>query len=164
MGSDSSVQLRVALVYDLDGCRLPTGVTRHALAQLERLARRPEVGLTLVAGRMREADGLAYWEALGPLPRRELPVPMRHVLRWWRLASWPPVEAWSGPVDWVYCPSEYGVATRCARRAVTSHDVLQNLQGGPKIRDRLARVFGGADLILSVSRFNTERLLAHFPG
>ena len=100
MGSDSSVQLRVALVYDLDGCRLPTGVTRHALAQLERLSRRPEVGLTLVAGRMSEPDGLAYWERLGDLRRRELPVRMRHLLRWWRVAPWPTVETWSGPVDW----------------------------------------------------------------
>src|SRR3954471_18373293 len=165
MASDSSGRLRVALVYDLDGCRLPTGVTRHALAQLERLARRPEVGLTLVAGRMGEPDGLAYWETLGDLPRRELPVRMRHLLRWWRLAAWPPIETWSGPVDWAYCPAEYGLATRRARRAVTSHDVLQNLQGpgAPRMRERLAAIFGPADLILSVSRVNTERLLENFP-
>ena len=29
--------MRVALVCDMDACRSPTGVTRHALAQLERL-------------------------------------------------------------------------------------------------------------------------------
>jgi alpha-1,3-rhamnosyl/mannosyltransferase len=156
--------LRIALVYDLDGCRTPTGVTRHALAQLERLARRPEIALTLVAGRMREPDGLAYWETLGALPRRELPVRMRDLLRWWRLASWPPLELWSGPVDWAYSPAEYGLATRAARRAVTSHDVLQNLEAAPSMHLRLARVFGAADLILSVSRFNTERLLENFPG
>jgi alpha-1,3-rhamnosyl/mannosyltransferase len=154
----------MALVYDLDGCRLPTGVTRHALAQLERLARRPEVALTLIAGRMTEPDGLAYWETLGGLARRELPVAMRQVLRWWRLASWPPLEFWSGPVDWAYSPAEYGLATRRARRAVTSHDLLQNLQASERIRARLARVFGAADLILSVSQFNTERLLESFPG
>src|SRR6185437_16099205 len=91
-GPRSIDALRVALVYDLDGCRLPTGVTRHALAQLERLSRRPEVALTLVAGRMGEPDGLAYWEALGDLRRRELPVAMRHLLRWWRVAPWPTVE------------------------------------------------------------------------
>ncbi len=156
-------EMRMALVYDLDGCRWPTGVTRHALAQLERLARRPEVALTLVAGRMTEPDGLAYWETLGALRRRELPVRMRHLLRWWRLASWPPLELWSGPVDWVYCPAEYGLATRRARRAVTSHDVLQNLEAAPVMRTRLARLFGSADLVLSVSRFNTERLGEHFP-
>jgi alpha-1,3-rhamnosyl/mannosyltransferase len=156
--------LRIALVYDLDACRTPTGVTRHALAQLERLARRPEVALSLVAGRMSEPDGLAYWETLGPLPRRELPVRMRDLLRWWRLAPWPPLELWSGPVDWAYSPAEYGLATRGARRAVTSHDVLQNLEMAPSVRERLARLFGGADLILSVSRFNTERLLENFPA
>jgi alpha-1,3-rhamnosyl/mannosyltransferase len=155
--------MRVALVYDLDGCLWPTGVTRHALAQLEQLARRPGVALTLVAGRITEPDGLAYWETLGALPRRELPVRMRHVLRWWRLASWPSLELWSGPVDWAYSPAEYGLATRHARRAVTSHDVLQNLEASPSVRARLTRVFGSADLIASVSRFNTEQLLEHFP-
>jgi alpha-1,3-rhamnosyl/mannosyltransferase len=161
--SDAAAPVRVALVYDLDGCRWATGVTRHALAQLERLARRPEVALTLVAGRISEPDGLAYWETLGTLRRRELPVGMRHVLRWWRLAAWPPLEWWSGPVDWAYSPAEYGIVTRGARCAVTSHDVLQNLQSGPRLRARLATVFGKADLVLSVSQFNTERLLEHFP-
>src|SRR5438067_1013134 len=97
----------VALVYDMDACRGPTGVTRHALAQLERLARRPEVRLTLVSGRLTEPDALAYWETLGTLPRRELPLRTRNILRYWRLAPWPTVELWTGAVDWVYCPAEY---------------------------------------------------------
>jgi alpha-1,3-rhamnosyl/mannosyltransferase len=138
-------------------------VTRHALAQLERLARRPEIDVRLVSGRLHEPDGLAYWESLGSLHRRELPVRTRNALRLWRWKPWPPIEWWSGAVDWVYSPAEYFVAARDARRAVTSHDVLQNLQGPPKIRERLGHVFGQADLILSVSRFNTERLLEAFP-
>ena len=73
------------------------------------------------------------------------------------------MELWSGPVDWVYCPAEYVVPTRRARRAVTSHDVLQDLETAPAMRGRLARLFDSADLILSVSQFNTERLLEHFP-
>ena len=48
----SSAALRVALLYDMDDCYVPTGVTRHALAQLERLARRPEIALTVLTGRM----------------------------------------------------------------------------------------------------------------
>lgn len=160
---EGSAPLRVALIFDMDACRGPTGVTRHALAQLERLARRPDVALALVTGRISEADGLAYWESLGALPRRELPLRTRDALRWWRLTEWPPVEWWSGPVDWVYCPAEYDLPTRRARRAVTSHDVLQNLQGHPRIRARLARTFSRADLILSVSQFNTARLVEAFP-
>jgi alpha-1,3-rhamnosyl/mannosyltransferase len=155
--------LRIALVYDMDGCRSPTGVTRHALAQLERLARRPDVDLMLISGRMNEPDGLAYWERLGQLPRRELPVPTRHALRCWRLKPWPPIEWWSGAVDWVYCPAEYDLPTRRARRAVTSHDVLQNLQSHPKFRERLGQTFRRADLILSVSRFNSAQLLEAYP-
>jgi alpha-1,3-rhamnosyl/mannosyltransferase len=85
-------------------------------------------------------------------------------LRWWRLKPWPPVEWWTGPVDWVYSPAEFIVATRGARRAVTSHDVLQILRFEPRRKhELLARVFDQADLILSVSRFNTDCLLEAFP-
>ncbi|HEX8203393.1 MAG TPA: glycosyltransferase family 1 protein [Isosphaeraceae bacterium] len=157
--------MRIALVYDLDACRWPTGVTRHALAQLQALARRPEVELTLVSGRMTEPDGLAYWESLGDLRRRELPVRTRNALRFWRLAAWPPLELWTGAVDWTYCPAEYFIPTKRARRAVTSHDILQDLQfDAPRRRERLAPIFDRADLVLSVSRFNTERLLEAFPA
>ncbi|HYH68798.1 MAG TPA: hypothetical protein VD866_29160, partial [Urbifossiella sp.] len=125
-------RIRVALVYDMDACRGPTGVTRHALAQLERLACRPEVGLSVVSGRVTGPEGRAYWESLGALPRFEMPVRTRDALRWWRMSPWPPLEVWSGEVDWVYAPAEFDVATRRARRAVTSHDVLQDVrQGGP---------------------------------
>ena len=50
------------------------------------------------------------------------------------------------------------------QRAVTSHDVLQLLRfEPPRKRDLLGRVFDPADLILSVSHFNTDRLLEAFP-
>ena len=157
--------LAVALVYDLDACRGPTGVTRHALAQVEGLRRRSDVALRLVSGRISEPDGLAYWETLGDLPRKQLPVGTRSALRWWRLKPWPPVDWWAGAVDWVYCPAEYRLPTRRSRLAVTSHDVLQDLlYHPPRRRERLALTFGRADLVLSVSRFNTERLLEAFPG
>src|SRR5215213_2444239 len=134
--------MRIALVYDLDACRWPTGVTRHALAQLQGLARRPEVRLTLISGRISEPDGLAFWETLGALRRRELPIRTRDALRFWRLVAWPPLELWTGAVDWAYCPAEYLVPARRARRAVTSHDVLQDLRyHAPRRREHLARVF-----------------------
>ncbi len=156
--------LRVALFYDLDACHGPTGVTRHALAQLERLGHRPGMSLSVITGRMTHPDGRAYWETLENQVRRELPVRTRDILRWWRLKTWPPIEWWTGPVDWVYCPAEYFVATRSARLAVTSHDVLQTLQfEPPRRRELLGRVFARADRILSVSHYNTERLLEAFP-
>jgi alpha-1,3-rhamnosyl/mannosyltransferase len=159
----SSAVGRLALLYDLDGCHGPTGVTRHALAQLERLARRSGVSLTVVTGRMNHPDGRAYWETLGDQVRRELPVRTRDILRWWRIKPWPPIEWWTGPVDWVYCPAEYFVATRSARIAVTSHDVLQTLRfESHRKRELLRQVFSRADRILSVSHYNTERLLEAF--
>lgn len=157
--------LRVALVYDMDACRWPTGVTRHALAQLQGFARRPEIGLTLISGRMTEPDGRAFWETLGDLRRRELPLRTRDALRLWRLAAWPPLERWTGAIDWAYSPAEYFVPTKRARRAVTSHDVLQDLRyNPPSRRKRLARIFDRADLVLSVSHFNSERLREAFPA
>jgi alpha-1,3-rhamnosyl/mannosyltransferase len=152
--------MRVALFYDFDACYGPTGVTRHALAQLELLAKRPDVSLSLVTGRMTHPDGMAYWETLGELARRELPVRTRDVLRWWRLRPWPPIEWWTAAVDWIYCPAEYFVATRRARLAVTSHDVLQTLRfEPPRKRELLRRILSRADLVLSVSHYNTRQLL-----
>ncbi len=157
--------LRLAMLYDMDACYAPTGVTRHALAQLERLRARPEITFRLIAGRITHPDGLAFWESLEDLPRRELPLRTRDVLRWWRIKPWPPIEWWTGPIDWVYCPAEFLVATRGARRAVTSHDVLQTLQfESARKREWLGRVFEQANLILSVSRFNTDRLLEAYPA
>ena len=161
----ASPPLRVAWLYDMNACRSPTGVTRHALGQLDRLAHRPDVDLTVVSGRISEPDGLAYWEALEKLRRKELPVSTRQALRFWRLAGAPPLEWRTGPLDWVYCPSELYAPTRKAGLAVTSHDVLQDVRfGGPRRQALLARVFERADLVLSVSRFNTSKLLDLYPG
>ncbi|WP_435018362.1 glycosyltransferase family 4 protein [Tundrisphaera sp. TA3] len=156
--------LRVAWLFDLNHCRSPTGVTRHALGQLDRLAHRPDVALTVVSGRTTEPDGLAFWESLSHLRRRELPISVRHALRLWRVAGGPPVEWWSGPVDWVYAPMEMFIAARKARFAVTSHDILQDVRyGGPRRQALLEKVFAAADRVLSVSAFNTERLTQMFP-
>lgn len=165
-GPDSTRPLRIAWFYDLDACRGPTGVTRHALAQRDQLAARPErVELSAVTGHFTAPEGRAYWQRLDPGRRHRLPLRTRDALRWWRNVPIPPIEAWTGAVDWVYCPAELYVPTRRARRAVTSHDVLQDLQyGGPRRRRLLDRVFGSADRILSVSRFNTDRLLESFPA
>jgi glycosyltransferase involved in cell wall biosynthesis len=162
--SEKTPPLRVAWLYDMNACRSPTGVTRHALGQLDRLSVRPDVALTVVSGRISEPDGLAYWERLDGLRRRELPLSTRNALRFWRLVGGPPLEWRTGTVDWVYCPSEMFVPTRKARLAVTSHDVLQDVRfGGPRRQALLAKVFERADLVLSVSQFNSSKLLDMYP-
>jgi glycosyltransferase involved in cell wall biosynthesis len=156
--------MKLALVYDMDACRGPTGVTRHAMAQLTLLARRPDIDLRVVSGRISEPDGLVFWESLAPLPRREMPLRTRDMLRLWRLAPGPPIEWWTGAVDWVYCPAEYLIPSKRARLAVTSHDILQDLTtGGSRRRERLDKVFASASLVLSVSHFNTRKLIEAFP-
>jgi glycosyltransferase involved in cell wall biosynthesis len=157
--------MRVAWLYDMNACRSPTGVTRHALAQLDLLSQRADVALTVVSGRISEPDGLAYWEKLDGLRRKELPLSTRNALRFWRMLGSPPLEWRTGPLDWVYCPSELFVPTRKARLAVTSHDILQDVRfGGPRRQALLARVLDRADLVLSVSQFNTSKLLDMYPG
>ncbi|MDG3006989.1 glycosyltransferase family 4 protein [Paludisphaera mucosa] len=156
--------IRVAWLYDMNACYAPTGVTRHALAQLERLAARPDVALKVVSGKIAAPEGRAYWQGLGTTPRRELPVRTRDLLRWWRVAPLPPMEWLSGPTDWVYCPAEFRVRTLKARVAVTSHDVLQGFQfGSERLRKNTTTAFKKADLVLSVSEFNTARLLEAVP-
>src|SRR5437879_3923593 len=76
--AEATAVMRVALVYDIDACRGPTGVTRHALAQLDGLRHRPGIDLRLVSGRLTEPDGLAFWESLDGLTRRELPLRTRN--------------------------------------------------------------------------------------
>jgi glycosyltransferase involved in cell wall biosynthesis len=164
-GARATIPMRVGWFYDMDCCHRPTGVTRHAVSQLQGLARAPSVKLSVITGRMRHPDGLAYWKTLEGQARQELPLRTRDILRWWRLKPWPPIEWWAGPLDWVYSPAEFFVPTRNARRAVTSHDVLQALQyDPPRKRLVLRRIFDTADLILSVSHFNTEQLLNVFPA
>ena len=163
-----AASMRVALFFDLNNCRGPTGVTNHALAQLDRLADRPEVALTLVSGRIVEPEGLAHWRKLADRPRpprrRMLPTSGRTALRAWRVVPWPTLERWTGRVDWIYCPAEYDVPARHARRAVTSHDALQDVRHSSAARRaQHDRSFRRADLVLSVSDYNTDRLLEHFP-
>lgn len=157
--------LRIGLVYGMEGCVGATGVTRHALAQIRGLAARADVRLSLLSGRVDGPENRAIWDALGAFPRRAVPLRTRDLLRLWRVAPWPAVESWTGPIDWAYSPSEYLLATRRARIAVTSHDILQDLQfHGPRRRALLSRVFGRADRVMSVSHFNTQRLLEAFPN
>src|SRR2546425_435780 len=105
----NTTTLRVAWFYDLNACRSPTGGTRHALGQPDRPALRPEVAVRGAAGGPPEPEGVAFGEPLPPPRRRDLPLSIRAALRFWRVAGGPPVEWWSGKVDWIYCPAEFQV-------------------------------------------------------
>lgn len=157
--------LSLAWFYDMDALRSPAGVTRHALAMRFELAKMPEqVKLQLATGRIREPDNLATWETWDDLPRRELPLTTRHMLRYWRLCDWPPLTTWTGPVDWIYTPAEMLVSKGKSRLAVTSHDILQDLKWQPpRRRALLDKLFQAADHVFSVSHFNTIELLKAYP-
>ncbi|GIW89514.1 MAG: hypothetical protein KatS3mg108_3838 [Isosphaeraceae bacterium] len=156
--------LRVGWIYDLDAARTPTGVTRHALALHAELCRRTDqVALTTITGRLRTPEGRAAWDQI-PGPKLRLPLPLRQMLRFWRVAGWPALEQFTGPLDWIYAPAEFFIPSRIARRAVTSHDLLQDLTlGSPRRLALLSRIFRSANLILSVSDFNSNRIRQSFP-
>jgi alpha-1,3-rhamnosyl/mannosyltransferase len=131
----------------------------------EQLATRDDIDLTTVSGRITEKEGLDRWEGWHPNYKRTLPFPTRDVLRFWRVAQFPSLESPSSAFDWVYCPAEFFVPTRRARLAVTSHDILQDLTfGGERREAQLRSVFRRAGLVLSVSHFNTSKLLDVFPA
>ena len=163
--SASRPPLRVAWLFDMNACREPDG--RHPPRARAARPAGPTARtsrLTVVSGRITEPDGLAYWERLDGLAPRSCPSRPATPSGSGGWPDGPPLEWRTGPVDWVYCPSELFVPTRKARLAVTSHDVLQDVRfGGPRRKALLAKVFDRADLVLSVSRFNTEKLLEFYP-
>ena len=140
----TAAAMRVALVYDMDACRGPTGVTRHALAQLDRLAQRPDVDLTVVS----RADHRARRPGLLGVARRPAPPrdaaadPRRPPLVAARPLAAGRVVDRAGRLGLL--PGRVCRPDPQARRAVTSHDVLQDLTlGGPQApRALLAKVFG----------------------
>ena len=136
--------LRVALFYDMDACYGPTGVTRHALSQLERLRARPEIAFRLITGRITHPDGLAYWESLERLARRELPLRTRDILRWWRLKPWPPIEWWSGrSTGSIVRPSFSFRPARAAGRSPAMTCCRTSVRTSPKTRVAWPRLRAG---------------------
>ena len=94
-----------------------------------------------------------------------LPLSLRDALRFWRVGAGRRLKL--GPVRSIgpMLPPSFSCRLRLAKRAVTSHDVLQDLQRGDLRRKAfLTTLFDRADLIASVSNFNTERLLEAFPN
>jgi len=156
---------RLVWFYCVDALRAPAGVSRHALAMRHELAGYPDrVRLALATGRIHDTDTLALWESWDELPRYELPVSTRHLLRYWRNLPWPPLTAWTGAADWIFAPAEFAVAKGRSKLAVTSHDIAQDLRWqSPRRRQVLDKVFAGADRVISVSEFNTGELLEAFP-
>lgn len=158
---------RIVWFYDMNATRNPAGVTRHAMAMRDELAQASVSGLvdlTLCSGRINDPDILAQWQRQEEIKKCELPLSARNMLRFWRMANWPPMSFWSGPAEWIYSPAEFSIAKGRAKLAVTSHDLLQDLQWQPPRRmAMLDQLFPKADLVLSVSQFNTNQLLRNYP-
>jgi glycosyltransferase involved in cell wall biosynthesis len=154
----------------------PTGQAKHAINMLLCLARRPDVELTLLAGKDQLTDEgrIPEGSPLHGTPVRSIPAPAKGLHFLWRTFNWPPVDLWCGKADWVYSPTEMYVPARKARIAATVHCVnwfeddlpwshtKQNLVD----RRRMARVFlpllQRADLVVTVSEFLKRRICELF--
>lgn len=157
--------LSVLWFYDMNALKKPAGVTRHAVAMRHELEKQSQrVQLRLCTGRIQDPDILAMWERWDTLPHFELPLTSKYMIRLWRLYAWPPITAWSGQADWIYTPAEFFVAKGKSRLAVTSHDIVQDLNWQPARRKALLdQLFPQADLVLSVSKYNTKALVQAYP-
>ena len=150
----------------------PTGVGQHVVRMCDEIARTPGVQASLVAAREDYVQARDYLpESLATadvayLPNRE------RLTRLLMLATrLLPVEDYSGEQDWVYCPKEQPVATRCARLAVTVHDVrgleasIPGLTQRTRRRDQIRwkllvhKILHRSTLIATVSEFTRRRIL-----
>ena len=153
-----------------------SGVGRHAISILERLALKEDFNVELLAAK----DDVAHCagqlpSGLKSLKLRTLPWKRLPLERLWKAIGRPSVDRWLGETDWIYCPAETIVPTRNARLAITIHDVHPLETGLPwannwaHLRTTLAwklimgRLVRRADLLLTVSDFTKARLVAKFP-
>ena len=158
--------MKVALVYDMDACRRPTGRDAPRLAQLERLAGGPTSSCRSSRGGSASRTAWPSGRALGDIPRREMPcgpATCSALVAVHRLAAGRVVDG-AGRLGVcpgrVLRPHEVGPAGRDEpRRPAGRHP-----RRSPAARACCSKVFGRADLILSVSAFNTAQARRALPG
>ena len=164
-----------AYVNPLTVGRVETGVSKHVRNLVLQLARRSDIGLTLLSPRKEWSTAMA---ADAGHPFAGLPVALMPGRRSWLEKAWslidaPAADRWCRSADWVYCPMEAYVATARARLAVTVHcmnwfepelpwhDAVAAERS--RWRLKLRRAFGRDDvLILAVSEFLKGRLVELF--
>lgn len=155
--------------------RGPTGVAKHIIHMVPRLARMPGVELTVLSAN----EDLEHGQIPTDSPLRGLPI---RPITWkrkivelsWLFLNRPQVERWSGDVDWVYCPAEAYVAAKRARRAVAIHGIdwfepdvpwyneHDTVTDRRAWKSRFARFRSDVELLLPVSQFLAGRLTALF--
>jgi glycosyltransferase involved in cell wall biosynthesis len=164
-----------AYVNPLTVCKVETGVSKHVRNMVLELARRSEVGLTLLSPRREWAQATARDpdHPFVALPHATLPGRRSWLEKAWSLVNAPAADRWCPTADWVYCPMEAYVPTRRARLAVTVHCMNafeRDLPWYPDVKAervrwgvKLRRAFRRDDvLLLSVSEFLKGRLVELF--
>ncbi len=149
----------------------PTGVGRHVVEMTAGLAARPDVEvLRMTTQDDQERSTGAIAESLQEMKVQILPGTERASRMRYLSLRWDGVDADEPAMDWVYCPKEQPVATRCAKLAVTVHDVIAFEKSDTRLgsrqswRDRLRwmhaiRCIRRADLIATVSEYTKQRLV-----
>ncbi|MHC1729246.1 MAG: glycosyltransferase [Syntrophobacteraceae bacterium] len=155
----------------------PTGVPKHLVRMIFGLADRPDVKLTMIAtGDQLDGNKIPRENRLHGLPVNRLPGTNNTLEALWQLLHYPQVDRWIGEADWVYCPKNDLVPVKNARWAVTIHSTYEccptlNQTGGKRIASRVTKarcesayryMASRADLILTVSVFEKERIVSQF--
>lgn len=161
----------VAYVHPSRVAISPTGVGKHIIHMVTRLARTPGVELSLLAAK---DDFDRYSQGAFPLagiPSRCYPGSRAVMERLWVLLGRPHVDRWSGVCDWIYCPAEAVVPSKRDRVATTIHATYMFEEGLRRsiprrteawLRLMFTRIVRSADLIVTVSEFMRGRLAALF--
>lgn len=118
--------MRIAVYAHLHRSKIaPTGVGQHLIHMIDGLSRRPDIECRVLAPRneLDKQSRIPEGSPLAGMPVRGLPLGRRWLEAGWRYLGAPAIDRWSGPVDWIYSPTEVYVAARSARLAITVHDL-----------------------------------------
>lgn len=150
-----------------------TGISRHANNMIRGLAANPDMSVRVAASRQDLVGGTHIGAESGLCGMPVIPLPFAyHTLeRLWWLTGVPPIETWTGPTDWVYCPADAYVPTKRARLAITIHDVawlepdlpwsdtFEHRRFQRRVRAKMGPILRHASLVLVASEFTRRRLI-----
>ena len=161
--------MRIGAYVHLNRVISPSGVGKHILRMIEALhGRERELQLLVSKGQATRIRPETIWSGI---QYQTFSLPFSIMQRVWVTLNWPTAERYCGALDWVYCPAESYVPVRCARLAVTVHDVhpfetdlpwshtRRHLKLRLKWKILFARILKKADLLLTVSAFTKRRLI-----
>jgi glycosyltransferase involved in cell wall biosynthesis len=150
----------------------PTGVGKHIIEMVSRVATMPDVRVQLLTSSHELTGGkIDPRSPLRDLPTLGHPLSRAVMEKLWVAFERPWADRWTGTCDWVYSPAEAFVPVRRSKLAATIHASyfwepgLPELSAGKKqfwFRRLFEKILTRADVVLTVSEFMRGRLVELF--